>query len=141
MIDVVGAWVVPTGTVDILEGRISDEFFGQEYDNDTWEHEGDGQGNGTRTKNPNDSGMLTITLSASSPTNDVLSALVLRDKVTEDVVGVLTLRDLSGTSTLIGSGAYIPRMTSLQFARARGQRVWRFKCTSIDAFAGGHNLA
>jgi hypothetical protein len=139
---VVGSWITPYGATDILHGRVlTGDFLTTARDNPDWVRENDGHSNGTRTRNPNDGGMVTVILSASSPTNSKLSRLQKQDRLTEDVVGALTLKDLNGDTVVVGLGCFLTMIPMPTFAIERGSRLWTWECTALETFLGGHDLA
>jgi hypothetical protein len=139
---VVGAWKTPGGQVDFLDGAASAEFAVIARDNPMWTREFDAYGNVTRVKNNNTGCTITITLSASSPTNDVLTKLVLADRATENIVGPISLKDLSGTTEIVATGCFLEDVPDVSFAQERGTRTWVFQCAALSTmFVGGHKLA
>lgn len=140
-IQVVGSWSTPAGVVDILDGRISGEFFSTSKDNPRWSREFDAHGNATRVKNNNRGGSFSVTLSASSPTNAILSARVAADYLSENLVGPMILKDLNGDTVLEADGCFIEDVPDLSFGQERGSRTWVFQCAALRIFAGGHELA
>jgi hypothetical protein len=140
-IQVVASWATVFGSIDVVDGAVEGEFLGVAMDNKRWSIEGDRAGNATRVKNNRRTGTVTITLSASSPTNAVLSALAQVDDGTENVVGLLLIKDLSGTTLIEADGAFIEDIPDLGFGSDRGSRVWVFRCASVTKYVGGHDLA
>lgn len=137
-IKVVASFTTPTGTVDITGMMRESDFISASRNNTTWSIEGDGNGNATRTKNSSKVGDLAITVSASDPVNDKLSKLALLDEQLEASVGILKVRDLSGTSEIVMRGAFIETIPPPSFGAARGVRVWRWLAAKQDSFVGGH---
>lgn len=140
-IKVVGAWAGVFGSIDILQGVINaGDFFSSARDNPTWARESDQGGSGTRVKNSNKGGNLSITFSASDPINNTLSNLVETDEVAENIVGVINLKDLSGETVIVATGAFIPMVPDPSFGSERGSRTWTWECEKIVTHLGGHNL-
>lgn len=139
---VVGSWTTPFGTVDILDGavRTADFVSASNDGGDRWSVDGDGNGNATRVKNSNRVGSISVTISASSPTNLKLTKLAERDDEIENVVGVLELRDKNGDSKIVMTGAFLLDIPPATFGAGRGVRVWRWACARKQERAGGHNL-
>ncbi len=138
---VVASWTTPLGVINILDGRIDGDYMTVASDNKRWTRDHDGNGNATRTKNNNRGGTVSITLSASSPLNDRLSQAVQADDLSDNVVGVLVIKDLSGTTLIEADGAFLEDAPDPTFGNNRGQRVWVWQCASQRRFVGGHNLA
>jgi hypothetical protein len=138
---VTATWVTATGTVDLADGVINDaDWLTTARDTPRWSRENDNAGGATRVKNNNRGGTVSITFSASSPTNDILSARVELDDVAENQVGALVVRDLSGTTLMQADGAYLEDIPDLSFGAGRGQRTWVWQCAAMRRFAGSHNL-
>jgi hypothetical protein len=141
-IKVVGTFVCPLGTVDILDGAVRDQdFVTFARTNDDWDLESDGAGNATRVGNDNETAELTVNISASSPTNDKLTKIRNLDKASGTGVGILELEDTNGTSKIIMRGCFIARVPDRTFGAQRGMLAWRFKAAKGDHIAGGHDLA
>lgn len=141
-IKVVGTFVTPGpfGSIDILEGTVDGgEFAALARDNPTWTREHDRGGNSTRVRNNNTGARLTVTMSASSPTNDTLSRVHALDLASENQVGTLTLKDLNGTTRVIADGAFIAESPDPTFGSDRGSRAWVFELGQTRKFVGGHD--
>jgi hypothetical protein len=131
-IQVVGSFAGVWGSVDILEGAVVGDFLNITRDRSLWERETDGFGNSVRVRHNNIGGRVVVQLSASSPTNDTLSKIVLSDVVAETNVGYLWLQDLNSDSRIIGTGAFIADFPQLTFGTNRGGRSWTFECAAIQ---------
>lgn len=143
-LQVVASWTTPGpyGTVDIVDGRVDDqEFLNSGRDKKRWELEGDGNANATRVKQNRKTGTISITLSASSPTNETLSKIAALDDASENQVGALVIRDLNGQTIVTCTGAFLEDVPDPTFGATRGERVWTWRCATIVPFVGGHDLA
>ncbi len=140
-IKVVGSFATPAGSIDILDATIDGEFLSEAPDNTRWAREFDQFGNATRTRKNNRGGAMAVTISASSPTNAKLSALVQADDVSSGVVGMLKFKDLNGNTVVECDGAFLEDMPPIAFGSDRGARTWTWQCAAIRKFVGGHNLA
>lgn len=141
-LQVTGSWSTPIGVFDIVDGAISPgDFAAVARDNPTWARESDRGGNATRVKNNNKGGTVTITLSASSPTNATLMAAQGTDELTENVVGPLVLKDLNGDTVVTALGAFINSTPDPSFGSERGARVWVWEVAQINTILGGHDAA
>lgn len=140
-LQVTGSWATAIGVFDIVDGRIDGEFVSMARDNADFVREHDGHGNNTRVRMHNRGGTLTVTLSASSPTNKTLSNAQKTDLLTENVVGLLTLNDLNGDTVVVASGAYLNMTPVPSFSTARGERAWTWEYADVEVSLGGHDLA
>lgn len=140
---VVGSWgtgVADIGSIDILNGRIDGSYATVSRDNPNWTREFDAHGNSTRVRNNNTGGNISVTLSASSDTHRLLANAALADELSENVVGTLTLRDLSGSTEMVFNGAYLegPPAT-IAFGTTRGEHTWIFQFGSSVIRLAGHD--
>lgn len=128
------------GTVDILEGAAADSFLTIEEDNPRFTRESDREGGATRVKNNNRGGVITVTLSASSPANASLTNIAIADDLGSNAVGEIVVKDLSGSEVTSAVGAFIESRPKPSYGSDRGTRVWRFQCERIDVAGGGHDV-
>lgn len=91
----------------------------------------------TRSKNANRSGMVTLTLKASSPSNDVLSALATQDEIDGTGVRAFIVKDNSGTSLHAGKG-WVRKKPNAEYAKEVSDREWTFDIAALDHFVGGN---
>lgn len=80
---------------------------------------------------------VTITLMQTSPSNDVLSALVGIDIITGGRLCTLTIQNLLQRDLLVAPQAWIKRRTNLAYGREAGDREWQFECLPTVWFVGG----
>lgn len=92
----------------------------------------------TRVKSNNYGGVLTLTLSQSSPSNDILSALLNLDRVSNAGVVPILIKDLSGTSLIFSAAGWIQQFPDLSFGNEINDRAWTFDLSDIDLFVGGN---
>jgi len=141
-LQVTGSWATPIGVFDIVDGAVNPgDFLSTARDNPTWSREADRAGNATRVRNNNKGGTVSVTLSASSPTNTVLSGAQATDELTENVTGVLTLKDLNGNTVIVATGAFLNATPDVSFGGERGSRTWVWEAAQIESFLGGHDVA
>lgn len=91
----------------------------------------------TRSKNANRSGTMTLTLKASSASNDVLSAIASLDELAGTGVKAVIVKDNSGRSVYAGKG-WIRKTPAGEFAKEVGDREWMLDIASLTPFAGGN---
>jgi hypothetical protein len=84
---------------------------------------------------------VTITLQATSPSNDVLSGFMMMDKVTGGggVIPVM-VSDLSGRTMFAASQAWITATPSVSFGGEAGTREWTLATGEPETFTIGGNL-
>lgn len=93
-----------------------------------------------RNRNRNRTGSVTVTLLASSPENDLLSAIAVADELRGEGVGPLFVKDRLGTTLVHAENAWIRKMPDLERAKETGQIEWVFDCAVLDVFIGGSLL-
>jgi hypothetical protein len=133
----VGSYTVPIGTFDVLDGVIEGDFLSISQDSPDWVLEADAFGNVTYVFQPKRTGTIQITISASSPTNGYLSAIRTADRATRNMVGVLVLKDLNGTTRIEADGVRIAGPPTKTFGTQRGSVQWTFLVATLRVFAVG----
>jgi hypothetical protein len=103
------------------------------------------QGDAVRTINQNRSAKITVTLLQSSPTNALLSELVLadrprdRNKPAGKGAGPSTVRDLNGTMLARAQNTWITKSPMAEYAKESGTREWVFETDDLDLVHAGAN--
>lgn len=95
-------------------------------------------GYATRVKTNNYGGVMTLTLSQSSPSNDVLSALLTADRVSNAGVVPILIKDLSGTTIIFSASGWIQQFPDVAFGNTINNRAWSFDLAEMDMFIGGN---
>ncbi len=95
-------------------------------------------GHTTRVKTNNYGGTLTLTLSQSSPSNDVLSAMFNADRLRNAGVVPVLIRDLTGTTEIFAATGWIQQIPSVIYGNAVNNREWVLDLAEMDAFVGGN---
>lgn len=120
-----------------LEGFASGTFVNVEREVDAFAKETGARGDVTRVRSRNRSGMVTVTLQAESPSNDLLSAVASLDEQTGLGFGPITVKDMNGTSLHSGSKAWIQKMPNSESADTASTREWVFAVADLTMFVGG----
>lgn len=129
---VVGSWKgIP------FIGFMDSTFLTAERNEDAFSMSVGAQGDVTRVRSRNVTGMVTLTLQAASPTNDLLSAQAQLDELTGFGYGPLQIEDLNGTTLLIASVAWIKKAPSVEFSTDASGREWVFECADLYMSVGG----
>ncbi len=132
----------PTSIVMVLAGipitGVADGTFVEvEHDEDAYTHHVGGQGTVTRVKNANQMGTVTFTLGQATITNDLLSALAIRDRNNGTGVGALTIKDLKGTTMYRSQNAWLRKLAKGEHGKEHTNRAWVVTCERLEAFVGG----
>lgn len=92
----------------------------------------------TRVKTNNYGAVMTLTLSQSSPSNDVLSSLLAADRLSNTGVVPILVRDLSGTTVIFSATGWIQQFPDTSYANTINNRAWVLDLVDIDVFIGGN---
>lgn len=113
-----------------IEVEFSEDAFSKKTGND---------GQTVRVQNPDESGSITVTLQATSPSNDVLSAIAIADRRGLSGVGIkpIMLKDLNGNTVCASAYAWVRKMPNVQVTRDAPPREWVFDCAELNMFVGG----
>lgn len=93
----------------------------------------------TRGKTNNNSGTLTITLKQSSPSNDVLSAFLIADELSNAGVIPILVKDISGNSIYFSAQGWISQFANSTFGKEIADRSWTISLADTDFFVGSNN--
>lgn len=96
-------------------------------------------GEGTRAKTNNKSGTITISLLQSSESNDVLSAYVAADEISNGGLFSAMIKDNSGTSLYAAETAYIQKYPDSEFSKEPTVREWIIRTDHLTVFIGGNS--
>lgn len=102
------------------------------------------RGDMIRQKKRNRSGMVTVTLLRSSPSNSYFSAVLIADEAEDAAVdagvGALFLKDLNGTTIAEAAEAWIRKPSDDEVGDEAENREWIIECAALK-FAPGGSLA
>lgn len=82
---------------------------------------------------------VTINLTQTNPTNAVLSALHVADKLSNVGIMPLTIKDLNGTSLFFAPQAWIAKAPDPTYADSTEDREWTFETGAAGNLIGGNN--
>jgi hypothetical protein len=122
----------------IMSGYTDGTFVEIARNEATWNSVVGADGIVTRGKTNNRSGTLTLTLKQSSPSNDILSALLVADELTNGSVFPVIVKDLSGNSLYFSAQAYITTFPSSTFSKDITDRSWVIFLADCDMFVGSN---
>lgn len=94
----------------------------------------------TRVKSNNYGGVMTLTLSQSSPSNDVLSAFLAVDRATNAGVLPILIKDLSGSTVIFAGTGWIQQFPDVAFGNEINNRSWVLDLADIDILIGGNGV-
>lgn len=118
-------------------GFMDGTFVNAERNEDAFSMSVGAQGDVTRVRSRNRTGLVTITLQAASPTNDLLTAQAQLDELSGVSYGPLQIEDLNGNTLLLASVAWIKKAPAVEFGTEAGSREWVFECADLEMSVGG----
>lgn len=95
----------------------------------------------TRVRTNNNTGILTVTLVQSSPSNSVLQAFFDVDRTSPFGSPLpLIVKNLIGTEFISSSAAWIIKLPTLDQGKEVQNREWRIQAADVKVFAGGNAI-
>jgi hypothetical protein len=131
--------VISIGGVS-LSGTADGDFVTAKYDEDRYTKHVGADGSVSRARNPSAAGTIEIVLSATSGSNDELSAffnLGLLGGIDNPIP--VAIADLSGRSLCAAGNAWLKTTPEMVFGKEIGERTWVFDCADLVFNFGGNN--
>jgi hypothetical protein len=97
-------------------------------------------GKATVCLNPNKGADVSVTLTQSSPTNDILSSLVPDADSNSLPSGEFVMKDLNGTTICHAEIAWLKRAPETGFGQEVEGREWMLDCEAMTIHVGGNFL-
>lgn len=124
-----------------LSGFAPGTFVKVEYNEDAFSLEVGADGETTRVKNANMSGKITVTLMASSASNDDLSDLAVADRVSGEGTFAGLIKDAKGTSNHAAATCWISKVPPAEYSKeGNGTREWVVETDELLSYVGGSTL-
>lgn len=98
-------------------------------------------GTTARAKNANKSARITLTLMATSESNDVLAAAAQADELTSSGVQSFLMRDNNGTTLVTAARCWVTKPADIEYGREVGDRQWVLETDNCQIFVGSTVLA
>lgn len=92
----------------------------------------------SRVASADRSGNIEVTLMQSSASNDILSAAVKLDELTDLGTGILMIKDLSGRTVLLGAEAWVEQPADAEFGQDKSERKWKILTGVLEMLVGGN---
>lgn len=122
-----------------ISGYADGTFVKAERSEDAFKtHVGAG-GEVARARSRNMTGKVTFTLLATSPVNDLLSAASHLDELTGQGVGRVFIKDVNGTTLVLGANSWIVKPAAVEFGKEVTNREWVVECSYLYLHSGGEN--
>lgn len=92
----------------------------------------------TRVKSNDYGAVMTLTLSQSSPSNDVLSGILALDRAANAGVVPIFVKDMSGSTVFFAATGWIQQFPDSSFGNEINNRGWTIDLADVDIFIGGN---
>lgn len=129
--------IVTIGDVP-MSGYADGTFLEITADTQQWTKVVGADGFTTRVKSNDYGGVMTLTLSQSSPSNDALSALLNVDKISNAGVVPILIKDLSGSTIMFSASGWIQQFPDVTFGNEINNRAWVIDLSDMDILVGGN---
>jgi hypothetical protein len=123
-----------------ISGYADGTFVKVERSEDTWSDQVGADGEMTRVRSRNRSGLITVTLVAGSPTNQLLAAVQQEDENFSTGVGSVMVKDLNGLDLHTGESAWLVKPPDAEYKKEAGEREWRIRVKDLKSNSGGSVL-
>lgn len=107
---------------------------------DAWAMVTGADGLTTRVKSNNRAGTFTLTLTQTSPSNDILSAYAELDELRNDGVVSVLIKDIAGSTIIFSATGWIQKYPDVEFSNVLTNREWVMGLSDIDIFVGGNTV-
>jgi len=121
----------------IFQGFADGTFVQVARDEDSFSKSKGAGGSTVRVRNRNRNGSITVTLQAESPTNDLLSAIMLADESTGLGVGSVQVKNQNGTTLCSSAKAWLVKPADTEYATDASSREWKIDCHELKMLVGG----
>lgn len=118
----------------------ADTFVSAEREENAYTKRTGADGEVARVRSRNRSGSVTITLMATSASNDILSALARLDEETGQGVGEFMMKDTLGRTLIAAPNAWVAKVAPVEFGKEIGDREWLIEVDVLDVFVGGTDV-
>lgn len=115
-----------------LTGFATGTFVSAERTEDSFATTVGADGEYARTRSSNKSGTVTLTLLATSASNQLLLAWLREDEAFGTGKGPLSVKNLAGQELVFSPEAWLSRPANLEFGDTLGNREWTFQCGRLD---------
>lgn len=120
-----------------ISGYAADTFITAERAEEGFTTQVGASGEVTRTRNNNRTGTITLTLMASSVSNDVLNAYAQLDELSATGIFAVSGGDFNGTTRIHAGNAWVEKLPQTQRAKELGTVEWSIACADLTIETGG----
>lgn len=122
----------------IIGGFADGTFVNVEYENDFFTKVVGADKLCTRVKQNDYSGLITMTLQQSSPSNDILSGFVVLDRTANSGIVPLLIKDLLGTTVIASAYGWVRKPPAVEYSKEVSNREWLFDCAELEEHVGSN---
>ena len=130
--------VIPIFGVAQIQGFAEDTGIEVELDEDLFTDYTGADGDFTRSRRHGMVGKVKFILAQSSPSNDVLAAIMLADLAANAGVLPFLLKDILGTTDVFAAYGYVMKPPPLSFGSKVGTREWNIRLAAVTIKPGGN---
>jgi hypothetical protein len=124
-----------------IDGFVSGSFLTITKDVQPYKTTRTADGTIARTFIRDDSYTITLTLASTSPTNDILSNIVLVDSLTQYAKFPMFVKDTLGTSLFLAPTCWVKQVPEMSFSDEISDRVWVIQASQCVTNFGGNEDA
>lgn len=132
-------WILVVAGIPVT-GFGEGDAFSLEFDEDDWNLTVGADGEDARSYIPNRAGTLTITLMATSLSNDAMNAVRLLDETTGQGQVPVLIKNINGTESWAAAQAWVQRRSNVSVGRDVGTREWVIRSGAWLGANGGQPL-
>lgn len=122
----------------ILSGFMAGTFVEIAFDSDAFAKDTGSQGEVSRVALADEGATIKITLQQTSASNDVLSAALANDRLTQNGTGVIFIKDTSGRTVAQGAEAWVKKSADVKFTNGAEGREWTIDTGILKMTVGGN---
>ncbi len=123
-----------------ISGYADGTYITVERNEDLWTDTTGADGLTTRVKTNNKSGIITLTLMQSSPSNDILMIFYNLDETANKGLLPLSFKNLNSTELAFSPAAWIRKVSNLENGKELSNREWIIAAADLTIVAGGNAL-
>lgn len=121
-----------------LTGLADGDFVSAEMNSDAFSLVKGADGEGARAASADDSGKVTLTFLQTSIANDILSAALAADRLSEASPGELFIKDVSGRTRVHSGEAWVVKSANVDLGKDVKGREWVLECDVLEMIVGGN---
>lgn len=121
-----------------ITGFADGEFISAEMNSDQVTLVVGADGEGARAMSADGSGIVKLTLLQTSLGNDILTAALNKDRLTNLNVGPLLIKDVSGRTFVMGAEAWVKKFANVTLDKEVKAREWTLECADLQINVAGN---